>query len=46
MFGAQKLAKQQSSPYATRADFCHIFEKEVNRLYRLSFLLTGDQMIA
>ncbi|MGA8490391.1 MAG: hypothetical protein WB711_08220 [Terriglobales bacterium] len=46
MFGARKLGKQQPSPYATTTDFCQIFETDVNRLYRLSFLLTGDEPIA
>ena len=46
MFGARKLAKQYPSPYATKADFCHIFDKDMNRLYRLSLLLTGNETIA
>ena len=46
MFGARKLRKEQPSPYATRAEFCQIFEKDMNRLYRLSFLLTGDEALA
>jgi DNA-directed RNA polymerase specialized sigma24 family protein len=46
MFAARTLRKQQPSPYATRADFCRIFEKEMNRLYLLSLLLTGDEAIA
>ena len=46
MFAAGKLRKQQPSPYATRADFCRVFEKEMNRLYLLSLLLTGDEAIA
>ena len=46
MFGAKKLRKQQPSPYATRGDFCRIFEKDMNRLYLLSWLLTADEAIA
>lgn len=46
MFAARKLTKQQPSPYATRGDFCRIFEKDMNRLYLLSLLLTGDEAIA
>ena len=46
MFGARKLRKEQPSSYATRAEFCQIFEKDINRLYCLSFLLTGDEALA
>ena len=46
MFGARKLGKQQPSPCATTTDFCQIFERDMNRLYRLSFLLTGDEPTA
>lgn len=46
MFRARKLRKQQPSPYATRGDFCRIFEKDMNRLYLLSFVLTADEAIA
>jgi DNA-directed RNA polymerase specialized sigma24 family protein len=46
MFGARKVREQQPSPYATRGDFCRIFEKDMNRLYLLSFLLTADEAIA
>jgi DNA-directed RNA polymerase specialized sigma24 family protein len=46
MFGATKIRNQQSSPYATRADFCRIFQTDMNRLYLLSFLLTGDATMA
>jgi DNA-directed RNA polymerase specialized sigma24 family protein len=34
--------KHQPTPYVTSADFCRIFEEEMNRLYLLSFLLTAD----
>jgi DNA-directed RNA polymerase specialized sigma24 family protein len=46
MFGANKTRKQQTSPYATRGDFCRVFEKDMNRLHLLSFLLTGDATMA
>src|SRR5579864_935253 len=45
MFGT-KAKDQRPSLYATREDFCQIFQKDMNRLYRLSFLLTADQTIA
>jgi DNA-directed RNA polymerase specialized sigma24 family protein len=46
MFGARRIIDQEPTPYATRADFCRIFEKDMNRLYLLSFLLTGDHALA
>ena len=46
MFSTRKLKNQEPSPYATRRDFCRIFEKDMNRLYLLSFLLTGDEAMA
>jgi DNA-directed RNA polymerase specialized sigma24 family protein len=30
------------TPYASSGDFCRIFDKEIDSLYRLSFLLTAD----
>jgi len=32
--------------YATRGDFCRLFAEEMSSLYRLSFLLTGDDVQA
>jgi DNA-directed RNA polymerase specialized sigma24 family protein len=46
MFGARKLGNLQPSHCATTTDFCQIFETDMNRLYRLSFLLTGDEPTA
>jgi DNA-directed RNA polymerase specialized sigma24 family protein len=46
MFGAKKAAKQDLTPYATRAHFCRIFENDLDRLYVLSLLLTGEQDLA
>jgi DNA-directed RNA polymerase specialized sigma24 family protein len=42
MHGASKSRIQEPMPYATPADFCRIFESNMNRLYLLSYLLTGD----
>jgi DNA-directed RNA polymerase specialized sigma24 family protein len=46
MFGRKQVSNQEVSPYAMRSDFCRIFEKDMNRLYLLSFLLTGNRTIA
>lgn len=42
MFGFAKTLNQKPAPYASSADFCRIFEKNMDRLYLLSLLLTGD----
>ncbi len=39
MFSAKQSVNQ---PYAIAADFCRIFENDMNRLYLLSYLLTAD----
>src|ERR1700733_172980 len=31
------------TPYASSADFCRIFDEDMNDLYLLSFLLTADR---
>src|SRR5215471_8991237 len=46
MFGARKLRNEQSSPYASRADFCQIFQSNMNSLYLLALLLMADQTLA
>lgn len=46
MFGPRKVSNQYPSPYALRSDFCRIFEKDMNRLFLLSLLLTGDRTMA
>lgn len=46
MFGTGAMRKQESSTYATRKDFCQIFERNISPLYLLSLLLTGDQATA
>ena len=38
--------KHQPTPYATSADFCRLFEEEMNSLYLLSFLLIADHQKA
>jgi len=42
----KKAQTLRSSPYATGADFCRIFEENMNSLYLLSFLLTADNQKA
>ena len=46
MFGSNKVIRQTTTLYATRADFCRVFREDMNRLYLLSFLLTGDHDLA
>jgi hypothetical protein len=46
IFGARKITNHKPTPYATSADFCRIFERDINRLYMLSFLLTADHSMA
>jgi DNA-directed RNA polymerase specialized sigma24 family protein len=46
MFGARKVRNQEPALYATRSEFCRIFEKDMNRLFLLSFLLTGNRTVA
>ena len=50
MFGirlkTKKTTAQAPTPYATAADFCRVFMKDMNRLYRLALLLTADQAVA
>ena len=43
MFSTKQFATQ---PYASAADFCRIFEREMNGLYLLSYLLTADGALA
>ena len=37
-----RIGKVQATQYATSADVCKIFTENLDRLYLLSFLLTGD----
>jgi DNA-directed RNA polymerase specialized sigma24 family protein len=46
MIASEKTSSQQLTPYATRTDFCQIFEKDMHSLYLLSYLLTVDQSLA
>ena len=46
MFGSRKVIKQTTTPYATQADFRRVFHEDMNRLYLLSFLLTGERDLA
>lgn len=46
MFGFIPKPGPKSVDYATSEDFCRIFEQDMNRLYRLSLLLTGDPVTA
>jgi hypothetical protein len=42
----QRCKNARSNEYATPSDFCHIYLKQMNSLYLLSFLLTADPQIA
>jgi len=46
VLGAKQAPKLETTEYATRADFCRIFASDMNGLYLLSFLLTGDHTMA
>ncbi|HUO15466.1 MAG TPA: hypothetical protein VMX38_10810 [Verrucomicrobiae bacterium] len=46
IFGAKRTKRSSSELYASRADFCRIFEDHVDRLYLLSLLLTADPELA
>lgn len=46
MLSAKQLTKRETTEYATRANFCRIFASDMNGLYLLSFLLTGDHAMA
>ena len=41
-----KQTKKQEMPYATATDFCRIFANDMDRLYLLALLLTGDHTMA
>jgi hypothetical protein len=43
MLGTKQVAAQESTRYATSANFCRIFEEDINGLYLLSFLLTAHR---
>jgi len=46
MLGATQVSNQETTPYARGADFCRIFVEEMDRLYLLSLLLTGEHSLA
>lgn len=46
LFGRNRTHTPRTAAYATAADFCRIFEGDMNRLYRLSVLLTADPELA
>jgi len=46
MFDLVKASTRKPELYATSTDFCRIFEKNMNRLYLLSLLLTGSHAVA
>ncbi|HVM91318.1 MAG TPA: hypothetical protein VMT67_00830 [Terriglobales bacterium] len=49
MLGTHHIAQNSAThptAYATSSDFCRIFEKDMNRLYLLAFLLTTDHTLA
>jgi len=42
MFGSTRKDKARAAEYADARDFCRIFETDMNSLYLLALLLTGD----
>jgi DNA-directed RNA polymerase specialized sigma24 family protein len=46
MLRERKITRQGPTRYATKEDFCRIFRTNMNRLYLLSFLLTGNHHLA
>jgi len=42
MLKAKQIASEKLTPYATKSDFCKVFDQDMNSLYLLSFLLTAD----
>ena len=46
MFSTKRIASSKSASYATGADFCRIFQTDMNHLFLLSYLLTADSSTA
>jgi len=46
IFGPRRGKAPVHPQYAAKADFCQIFENDMNRLYTLSLLLTADGALA
>ena len=44
-FGTQQSA-ESGGRYASRADYCRIFQEDMRSLYLLSFMLTGNHAMA
>jgi hypothetical protein len=44
--GIAQQAQQKSATYAASEDFCRIFAQDMDHLYLLSLLLTGDEAMA
>lgn len=42
IFGTKRTQRPSSELYASREDFCRVFENHMDRLYLLSLLLTAD----
>ena len=42
MWNRNQIVNAKNAEYATSADFCQIFDKDMSSLYLLSLLLTGD----
>jgi hypothetical protein len=43
MSKAKQIPNEKTTQYATKTDFCQVFDQHMNSLYLLSFLLTADQ---
>ena len=46
IFGTRREQTRDNKAFATSTDFCRIFETDMDRLYTLSLLLTGDSELA
>jgi DNA-directed RNA polymerase specialized sigma24 family protein len=46
IFGTKRPKSPSSEMYASSADFCRVFEDQMDRLYLLSLLLTADLELA
>ena len=46
MLSAGQVTREERLSHPVAADFCQIFEKDMNRLYLLSFLLTTNHQLA
>ena len=46
MISTRRISEQNAATYAAAKDFCQVFEREMDRLYMLSFLLTADHTMA